>query len=48
MVISHTKEELDKDIKLLFEQFASLGFVLVREDIFSEHCFWKIRGYVQL
>jgi len=40
MVISHTKEELDKDIKLLFEQFASLGFVLVREDIFSEHCFW--------
>lgn len=40
MVIGHTKEELDKDIKLLFEQFASLGFVLIREDIFSEHCFW--------
>ena len=41
MVISGNKEELDKDIKLLFEKFASLGFVLVREDIFSEHCFWS-------
>ncbi len=41
MVISRTKEALDRDIKLLFEQFASLGFVLVREDVFSEHCFWS-------
>ncbi len=41
MVISHSKNGLDKDIKLLFEQFAALGFVLVREDIFSEHCFWS-------
>ncbi len=40
MVISHTKNELEKDIGLLFEQFASLGFVVVREDVFSEHCFW--------
>ncbi|MBU6140338.1 MAG: hypothetical protein KGP29_02110 [Proteobacteria bacterium] len=40
MVISPNKQELEKDIGLLFEQFASLGFVLVREDLFSEHCFW--------
>lgn len=41
MVIGHDKNNLEKEIKLLFEQFASLGFVLVREDIFMEHCFWS-------
>ncbi|MBM3579921.1 MAG: hypothetical protein FJX34_04030, partial [Alphaproteobacteria bacterium] len=41
MVISHDKKELDKDVKIIYEKFAALGFVLVREDIFSEHCFWS-------
>jgi type IV secretion system protein VirB4 len=41
MLISHTKEELEKDIKLILEKFGTLGFVVVREDIFSENCFWS-------
>lgn len=40
MFISKTRGELEKDIKLALEQFNSLGFVVVREDIFLEHCFW--------
>ena len=41
MLISSTREELEKDLKSSFEQFNSLGFVVVREDIFLEHCFWS-------
>ncbi len=41
MVIGRDRNDLEKEIKLLFEKFASLGFVLVREDIFMEHCFWS-------
>lgn len=41
MAISKNKEGLEDEIKKLFEQFSALGFVLVREDIFSEHCFWS-------
>lgn len=40
MIISKAQEELEKDVKLAFEQFNALGFVVVREDIFAEHCFW--------
>lgn len=40
MIISHTKEELESDIKSALAQFSALGFVVVREDLFSEHCFW--------
>jgi type IV secretion system protein VirB4 len=40
MLISKTHDELEKDIKMAFEQFNALGFAVVREDIFLEHCFW--------
>ncbi len=41
MMISQSREQLEKDIKVAFEKFNSLGFVVVREDIFLEHCFWS-------
>ena len=41
MFISHTKDELEHDVKEALEQFNSLGFVVVREDIYSEYCFWS-------
>jgi len=41
MVINHSTEALEKDIASLVEKFSTLGFILVREDIFSEHCFWS-------
>ncbi len=41
MIIGHTREALEKDIYSAFEQFNALGFVVVREDVFSEHCFWS-------
>jgi type IV secretion system protein VirB4 len=40
MLICKTHEELEIDAKMLIEQFSALGFVIVREDIFLEHCFW--------
>ncbi len=40
MIISKTQQELEEAVKLAFEQFNALGFVVVREDIFAEHCFW--------
>ncbi len=41
MIIGHTREELEKDVKSTLDQFNALGFVIIREDIFSEHCFWS-------
>lgn len=41
MMISHSREALETDIKSVYEQLNSLGFVVVREDVFSEHCFWS-------
>jgi len=41
MIISKTQKELEDDVRMAFEQFNALGFVVVREDIFSEHCFWS-------
>lgn len=40
MLICKTHEELEIDAKMLIQQFSALGFVIVREDIFLEHCFW--------
>jgi len=41
MIISKTQKELEDDVRMAFEQFNALGFVVVREDIFAEHCFWS-------
>lgn len=41
MVIAHTHEDLEKDIKMALEQLNNLGFSVVREDLFLEHCFWS-------
>ena len=41
MIISSSKEKLEKDIALSIQKFSDLGFVLIREDIFLEHCFWS-------
>ena len=41
MLINQNKEALEKDIASLVEKFSTLGFILVREDVFSEHCFWS-------
>lgn len=41
MFISKNLEQMEKDIKEALAQFNSLGFVVIREDIFSEHCFWS-------
>ncbi len=40
MLISKTIQDLENDVKKLFEQFSALGILAVREDIFLEHCFW--------
>lgn len=40
MIISKTKENLLKDISMFLERINNLGLVIVREDIFLEHCFW--------
>jgi len=40
MIINSDKDKLESDILLAFEKFTSLGFVLVREDLYLEHCFW--------
>ena len=41
MLISENQKELEKDVRVALEQFSALGFVIVREDVFSEHCFWS-------
>jgi type IV secretion system protein VirB4 len=41
MMISRHKEDLLKDVKMVIEEFSRLGFVLVHEDLFMEHCFWS-------
>ncbi len=41
MIVSKTREELDKDVKLIAEQFQALGMVIIREDFFMEDCFWS-------
>ncbi len=41
MIVSKTREELNKDVKLIAEQFQALGMVIVREDCFMEDCFWS-------
>ncbi len=41
MIISNNRDELEKDVKVAMEKFSSLGLVVIREDVFSEHCFWS-------
>ncbi|MBU6338947.1 MAG: hypothetical protein KGQ36_03135 [Rickettsiales bacterium] len=41
MFIARNKERLANDVRRAIQQFASLGIVVVREDVFSEHCFWS-------
>ncbi len=40
MIICKTPEELNKDVKLISEQFQDLGIIAIREDVFMEDCFW--------
>lgn len=40
MLINKNKDELEKDVKVAMDKFSSLGLVVIREDVFSEHCFW--------
>ena len=40
-IIANSLEELDNDVLIAVEKFSSLGFILIREDIFSEHCYWS-------
>ncbi len=40
-VIANNLADLEKDVKMVVEQFGLLGLVLVREDVFLEHCFWS-------
>lgn len=39
-VISSDRDDLEVDVILAIEEFSALGFALVREDVFLEHCFW--------
>lgn len=41
MIINQDREKLEKDIEMTIEKFSSLGYILVREDVFCEHCFWS-------
>jgi len=41
MIISQNRDDLEKDVKVAMEKFSSLGLVVIREDVFSEHCFWS-------
>jgi type IV secretion system protein VirB4 len=41
MLINKTIAGLDQDIKTGLERLHSLGLVTVKEDIFSQHCFWS-------
>lgn len=41
MLINKTTDGLSKDIRNSLEKLHELGLVTVREDIFSEHCFWS-------
>jgi type IV secretion system protein VirB4 len=41
MLINKTARGLQKDIETALERLYELGLVTVREDIFSEHCFWS-------
>lgn len=40
-LIAHSKEDLHKDLEETLEHFHDLGLMVIREDIFMEHCFWS-------
>jgi type IV secretion system protein VirB4 len=41
MLINSTVKGLESDIESALDKLHNLGLVTVREDIFSEHCFWS-------
>lgn len=41
MLINETVKGLEVDLESALEKLHNLGLVTVREDIFSEHCFWS-------
>jgi type IV secretion system protein VirB4 len=41
MVINNNLTKLQKDVDQMLEDCESLGSILIREDIFLEHCFWS-------
>lgn len=41
MLISPTREKLEEDLEKTLLHFHDLGLMVVREDIFLEHCFWS-------
>ena len=40
-LISPSKESLSKDLEKTLSHFHDLGLMVIREDIFMEHCFWS-------
>jgi len=40
MIIANSPEDLEADVKSAMHKFNLIGFAVVREDVFSEHCFW--------
>ncbi len=41
MIINYNLERLQKDVEQILENSENLGSILIREDIFLEHCFWS-------
>ena len=41
MLVNNTVKGLESDIESALDKLHNLGLVTVREDIFSEHCFWS-------
>lgn len=41
MLIAKNREDLERDVRSALDQFGALGFIVIREDIFMEHCFWS-------
>lgn len=40
MLINKDRQNLEDDVKEILDKLGSLGLITIREDIFSEHCFW--------
>lgn len=40
-IITDEFENMESEVSSALEEFGSLGLIMVREDIFMEHCFWS-------
>ncbi len=40
-IISDDHEKLEEEIASALEEFGTLGLIMVREDVFLEHCYWS-------